>query len=255
MSWASRRRTTYLTGIIAFLVLIIGIPLLKFSYRAPTCTDGAQNQGETAPDKGGPCPILDERALSPASVLWSRSFTVRDGLYSSVAYVQNDNAQAGVRLVNYRFGLYDGKNVLIAERTGQMFIMPASVTPVFEMNFNTGNRAVARTYFEFSGPLVWERLKNEAASISIINREVSGVDFSPRITAIAENRSVAPVSGLSFVAVIFDPAGNARASSMTSVSRLGAGEKQQIVFTWPDRFGWPVGKIDILPLVSPTPLK
>src|SRR3989344_810264 len=194
MSWASRRRSMYLTGIIAFLVLLAGIPLLKFSYHAPTCTDGVQNQGETAPDKGGPCPILDARALSPASILWSRSFTVRDGLYSSVAYVQNDNAQAGVRLVSYRFGLYDGKNVLIAERAGQMFIMPASVTPVYEFNINTGNRAVAHTYFEFSGPLVWERLKNEAAAVSVINREVSGVDSSPRITAIAENRSVAPVS-------------------------------------------------------------
>ena len=127
----------YLTGIIAFLVLLAGIPLLKFSYHAPTCTDGVQNQGETAADKGGPCPVLDGRALSPASILWSRSFTVRDGLYSSVAYVQNDNAQAGVRLVSYRFGLYDGKNVLIAERAGQMFIMPASITPVYEFNIRS----------------------------------------------------------------------------------------------------------------------
>ena len=255
MSWASRRRGIYLSGVITFLIVVIGIPVVRYAYRPATCIDGIQNQGETAPDKGGPCPILDDRALSPASILWSRSFTVRDGLYSSVAYVQNDNAQAGVRLVHYRFGLYDEKNVLIAERTGRMFIMPASVTPVYEFNISTGNRAVAHTYFEFSEPLVWERLKNEAAVITVSNRQMSGVDSSPRLMAIAENTSVAPVSGLSFVTVIFDPAGNARASSMTSLSRLNAGEKQQIIFTWPDRFIWPVGRIDIFPIASPTPLE
>lgn len=242
-------------GIVIFLVLAIGIPVIKYLYRAPTCTDGKQNQGETAPDKGGPCQILDERVLSPASILWSRSFSVRDGLYSSVAYVQNDNAKAGVKLVHYRFGLYDGKNVLVAERTGTMFIMPASITPVYEMNISTGNRAVAHTYFEFSGTPVWERLKNEASVVSVSNREVTGVDTAPRLMAIAENVSVAPISNLSFVAVIFDPSGNARASSMTSLSRLDAGEKQQIVFTWPNRFAGPVGRIDIFPIVPPAPIK
>lgn len=255
MSWASQRRATYLIGIIAFLVIVVGIPLAKFSYRPPTCTDGIQNQGETSPDKGGPCQMLDERSLSPASVLWSRSFTVRDGLYSSVAYIDNENAKAGVRLTHYRFGLYDEKNVLIAERAGAMFVMPASITPVYEMNINTGNRAVAHTYFEFSEPLVWERLKNEAAAIAVDNRQMTGVDSSPRLTADVANTSVAPVSSMSFVAVIFDPSGNARASSQTALARLNAGEKQQIIFTWPDRFIWPVGRIDIFPLVPPAPLK
>jgi len=255
MSWASRRRGIYLTGAIALLIIVIGIPLTKYSYRSPTCTDGIQNQGETAVDKGGPCPILDERALSPASILWARSFTVRDGLYSSVAYVDNENANAGVRAVHYRFGLYDGSNVLITERTGTMFVMPASITPVYEMNISTGNRTVAHTYFEFSEPLVWDRLKNEAAVIAVNNREMTGVDTAPRLTAIAENVSVAPVSDLSFVAVIFDPAGNARASSETALARLNAGEKQQIIFTWPDRFAGPVGRIDILAVAPPMPLK
>jgi len=255
MSWASRRRSIYLLGIGAFLVIIIGIPAIQYIHRPATCTDGKQNQGETAPDRGGPCPVLDDGALSPASILWSRSFSIRNGLYSSVAYIVNDNAQAGVKSVGYRFGLYDERNVLVAERTGTMFIMPSSLTPVFEMNISTGNRAVAHTYLEFTEPLVWERLKNEAAVIAVNNRKVLDVDSSPRITATAENVSVAPVLNMSFVTVVFDPSGNARASSMTSLSRLDAGEKQQITFTWPSRFIWPVGRIDIFPVVQPTSLK
>ena len=189
MSWASRRRSYYFLGFILLISVTVIFPLFSHFYKAPSCSDGAQNQGETAPDKGGPCPILDERALSPASILWSRSFTVRDGSYSSVAYVVNDNAQAGVKSVRYRFGLYDAKNVLVAERMGKTFIMPASITPVYEVNISTGNRAVAHTYFEFSEPLEWERLKNESAVIAVNNREVSGGDTNPRLTALAENVS------------------------------------------------------------------
>ncbi|MDO8552866.1 MAG: hypothetical protein Q7S01_05100 [bacterium] len=254
MSWASRRRGIYLLGIISFLIIVIGIPVIKYSYSPPTCTDGNRNQGETAPDKGGPCPILDEQALSPASILWSRSFSVRDGTYSSVAYVVNENANAGIKKVGYRFGLYDESNILVAERMGTMFIMPASITPVYEMNISTGNRAVVHTYFEFTESLVWERLKSDASVIAVGNREISNAGSNPRLTAVAENISIALVSDMSFVTVIFDPSGNARASSMTSLSRLNAGEKQQIIFTWPKPFTSAVGRVDIFPVVAPVSL-
>ena len=255
MSWASRRRGIYLLGIISFLIIVIGIPIAKYIYQTPTCTDGKQNQGETAPDKGGPCPILDERALSPASILWSLSFSVPDGSYSSVAYVVNENANAGVRQVSYRFGLYDESNVPVAERVGKMFVMPLSITPAYEMKIDTGNRKVSHTYFEFTEPLIWERLKSGAAVISISNKEITDIGSSPRLEAIAENVSIAPVLDLSFVTVIFDSTGNARATSMTSLARLDAGEKQKIVFTWPNPFTSSVGRIDIFPLVRPSSLK
>src|SRR3989338_3644962 len=77
MSWASQRRTTYLIGVFIFLALIFGVPIYANYYKPASCSDGVQNQGETAPDKGGPCILLDERALAPASILWSRSFEVR----------------------------------------------------------------------------------------------------------------------------------------------------------------------------------
>src|SRR3989338_1291289 len=255
MSWASRRRGIYLLGIISFLIIVIVIPIAKYIFQTRTCTDGKQNQGETAPDKGGPCPILDERALSPSSILWSRSFSVRDGSYSSVAYVVNENANAGVRQVSYRFGLYDESSVPVAERVGKMFVMPLSITPAYEMKIDTGNRKVSHTYFEFTEPLIWERLKSGAAVISISNKEITDIGSSPRLEAIAENVSIAPVLDLSFVTVIFDSTGNARATSMTSLARLDAGEKQKIVFTWPNPFTSSVGRIDIFPLVRPSSLK
>ena len=258
MSWASRRRTTYLIGVFVFLALIFGVPIYSHFYKPASCSDGKRNQGETAPDKGGPCILLDERALAPASVLWARSFAVRPGAYNSVAYIENANENAGVRAehaVHYRFGMYDSKNILVAERTGATFILPGSITPIFEANIEAGNREIAHTYFEFTEPFIWERVNNPAKAISVSNREVSSVDTIPRVEATAENTSVSAVFDPSFAIVVFDPSGTARAASKTSSSRLAPGEKQLITFTWPKPFSSRVGRVDIFPLLSPSPFR
>lgn len=251
MSWASRRRSFYLLGFIVFLLVAVVVPLTVRFYKPPSCSDGTQNQGETAPDKGGPCILLDERTLAPASVLWARSFEVRPGSYSAVAYIENSNKNAGVRSVGYRFGLYDSQNLLVAERTGTTFIMPNSITPVFEANMDVGNRTVAHTYLEFTEPRVWERMKNPATAITITNREVASDSRSARATAMVENTSISPISDAAFVVVVFDPSGTAHAASMTSVGRLLPDAKQQIIFTWPDPFRARVGRVDMLALMSP----
>jgi len=251
MSWASRRRSYYLLGFIIFFVVAVVLPLFSHFYKAPSCSDGKKNQGETAPDKGGPCILLDERVLAPVSVLWARSFEVRSGSYSAVAYIENSNKNAGVRSVGYRFGLYDGQNLIVAERTGTTFIMPNSITPVFEANIEVGNRVVAHTYLELSESRVWERAKNPATVISITNREVTKDGNGARAIATIENTSTAPISDASFIVVVFDPSGTAHAASMTSVARLDSGAKQQIIFTWPEPFSLRVGRVDIFALMSP----
>lgn len=252
MSWASRRKFQYATGVIIFFLVVIGGPIAyKILSKPPTCSDGIQNQGETSIDKGGPCPILDERTLVPASVVWARSFRIRDGSYNAAAMLQNPNGQAGVRSVGYHFGLYDADNVLIAERTGTTFVMPGGVTPVFEGNIDTGNRVVAHTYFDFTEAPVWERLADTSSIIALSNIEITDTGTLPRVTADAKNTSVGDVGALTFIAVIYDPAGNAFAASQTTLSGLSAGESQHIIFTWPAAFNVSVGRIQIVPLSPP----
>ena len=75
MSWAGRRRFIYLATVILFFVIVIGTPVVYLIISIkPTCFDGKQNQGETAPDKSGPCLVLDERYITPYAVMWARSF-------------------------------------------------------------------------------------------------------------------------------------------------------------------------------------
>lgn len=237
-----------------FFFILIGAPAAYWYVTIPpTCVDGIQNQGESSPDHGGPCPLLDVTSLSPAPILWARSFAVRDGSFNSVAYIQNSNDSAGVKKVSYRFALYDTDNVLVAERTGSTFIMPGQVTPVFESAIQTGNREAVRTYFIFTADPVWERLKDRSRIVRVNDKEITDTTTAPRLQATALNSSVNDLTEVLFIATIFDQAGNAFATSQTKIPKLRGNEKQDIVFTWPDPFTVPVGRIDIIPLIEPGP--
>ena len=254
MSWASRRRAAYLSGVIAFFVIVFGVPAayLYISSIPPTCAIGTMRpRGQTS----GPCSWLDPRFLQPLSVLWARSFKVRDGSYTAVAYVENPNPTAGVQLAHYHLGLYDSQNVLIAEREGQMFIMPGQITPVLETGISTGNRVVVHTRFDITDDsLIWRKSQNPAASININNQSVQNVDTNPRIEAKALNTSLDTIRNAYFVAVAFDPAGNAFAASGTKVPELDPDVPVPIAFSWPEPFSTVVGRIDIIPLVTPVPV-
>ncbi|HTR18425.1 MAG TPA: hypothetical protein VMH91_00365 [Candidatus Paceibacterota bacterium] len=252
MSWASRRRLLYLTGVILFLIIIIGGPIAyHFLTIQPTCHDGVQNQGETAPDRGGPCLLLNAAQLQPAGVLWARALKVRDGLYDGIAYVDNPNQTAGVLQASYEVDVYDSQNALVADKTGTTFVMPGGVTPVFVGGIDTGNRDAVHALFKFTSPLVWERVLGVEQNISVHNQEVSTAASSSGITAIATNGSVSDILNPTFVATVFDPTGNAIATSQTAIPRLDAGASAQIFFTWPSAFSAPVGSVDIIPVVAP----
>lgn len=252
MSWASRRRSAYIFGVIAFFGLLVAIPALYwYTSIKESCFDGIQNQGESATDKGGPCQLLDERTLTPHAILWTRAMQVRDGSYGVIAYVENPNESAGVKIAPYRFRLYDERNVLVAERDGAAYIMPGAITPVYEGAIDTGNRKVARAYLEFTAPLVWERLFDATRPLIIATKELTEPGTSPRLSARVQNTSVSDLHDVEFIAAVFDTAGNAFASSATVLAELGDGEEKEIVFTWPDAFPYLPGRTDIIPLLPP----
>lgn len=256
MNWAARRKLLYISGIIAFFLIVIGGPIVyKFATIQPSCHDGIQNQGESAIDEGGPCLVLNPVELQPHAVLWARAFQVRDGTYSAVAYIENPNKNAGVQQAHYDFSLYDSQNVLIAEQSGTTFIMPGGVTPVFVSGINAGNRVVAHTYFKITDTtLDWIRTVPPKAVITVGNDQSNNITTTPTVTAIAQNPSVIDEnSPVSFTAVVYDTAGNAMAASQTQISGLQAQGAQQIVFTWPQPFPSAVGSIDITPMRPPVP--
>src|SRR4051812_49144701 len=70
MSWASRRRGIYLSGVILFFVIVIGLPAAYWwiSSIPPACAPGTMRPtGQTS----GPCAWLDTRYLQPLSIEWA----------------------------------------------------------------------------------------------------------------------------------------------------------------------------------------
>ncbi|OGG59594.1 hypothetical protein A2765_03245 [Candidatus Kaiserbacteria bacterium RIFCSPHIGHO2_01_FULL_56_24] len=256
MSWASRRRFLYIFGFLLVVGSVTIIPLWIHFYKPGDCSDGKQNNAETAVDKGGDCRLLDERSLLPVTVVWTRTMPVRvpgqeQGSYSAVAYIENPNVNAGVMQAPYRFKLYDSENVLVAEVEGSTYVMPGTVTPVFEGGINTGHRKAARAYFEFTAPLVWERLYDATEPITVPTKDVVNATTEPRLNAVVKNGSVADLRNTQFVATIFDTAGNAFAGSATEVQFLERGKQQDVVFTWSEPFPYLPGRIDVLPVMKP----
>src|SRR5665213_345507 len=252
MSWATRRRFLYITGVIIFFAIVVGGPVAyHFLTIAPTCHDGIQNQGETAVDEGGPCLLLNPSLLQPTGVLWTRALKIRDRLYDAVAYVENPNQDAGVLQAPYELQLYDSQNLLVADQTGVTFIMPGGITPIFIGGIDTGNRDALSARFQFTSPPVWERVVGVEQAIKINNQQDTSAASSSEVTAVATNSSVSDISSPIFVATVFDPAGDAIATSQTAIPRLDAGASTQIIFTWPSAFSAPVGSVDIIPVVAP----
>ena len=245
----------YISGIILFFLIVVGGPIAyKIATIPPTCHDGKQDQGETAVDRGGPCLLLDDRYLQPHAVLWARSFQIRDGSYNAVAYIENPNPNAGVPSANYKFSLYDSQNILIAERTGTTYIMPNGITPVFTAGIDTGNRIVAHTYFTLTdSSLQWERASDPTSVITVASKQISNTDTEPELSAITRNSSVADLTNVSFIAVVYDTVGNAINASATILPRLAGSSQSQIGFTWPDPFPVIVGTEDIIPIMPPVP--
>lgn len=252
MTWATRRRIAYLTGVFIFFAIVIGGPIAYHFLTIPaTCHDGIQNQGETAIDEGGPCLLLNSANLQPEGVLWARTFLVRSGVADAVAYVDNPNQNAGVIQASYELNLYDDKNALVEDVTGKTFVMPGGVTPVFVGNINVGNREPVYAQFKFTSPLVWERSIDIARGIKVSNLQTNESSNASQITAIATNSSVSNISNVTFVATVFDPSGNAIATSQTALKSIAAGSREQIYFTWPSAFSATVGNVDIIPVVQP----
>lgn len=249
--WAKQRQIYYGAGVAAFILLILAPVIYNAVHQDPTCFDGKQNQGETAIDKGGPCTLLDENAVQPLSIMWARSFEIRDGVHSAVAYVENTNRGSGINSITYQIKLYSENSLLIAERFGRVSLLPGMVTPILETNIKTGTRKVVRTVFQFLDREVWVKMQNPARDIEVYNEVLTSADVVPTVTAKVVNAGVTTKSNVVFIATVFDTTGNAIATSRTFIERLKPTEERELVFTWPSPFTLPVARIDIVPLMAP----
>jgi len=249
MSWASKRRSTYI-AIVFVIALIILVPIIFFTLNEePTCLDDKQNGNEIGIDCGGSCEKLcSVQTLDPVTI-WSKSFKISESIYNSVAYVENPNLEGGILKIPYVFKLFDDKNLLIAERKGFTFILPNTITPIFEGTIFTGERVPVKTFFEFSEQFEWSRYGNKGKDLSVSDIKLSNADISPRVDATLSNSSISDVYNVEVVAIVFDSSDNAIAVSSTFVETLPNRSSRNIVFTWPNKFDLKPSRVEVIHLV------
>ncbi|PIT96537.1 hypothetical protein COT82_02670 [Candidatus Campbellbacteria bacterium CG10_big_fil_rev_8_21_14_0_10_35_52] len=250
MSWASKRRTAYFGTAIFIVITVAGILFFLIFNKEPTCEDDKKNGDEQGIDCGGLCDKLCATQVSAPIIIWSRSFKVSEGVYNSVAYVENPNFTASAPKIPYTFKIFDDNNILIAERNGNTFISPDGISLIFEGAIITGNRIPARTFFEFSEAPIWTRTNGDKSSLSINNIKLSVADISPRVDAVLSNNSLLAARNIEVVAVVFDANDNAIGASATFVESISDRSSQDIVFTWPNKFDQSVSRVEIIPRVN-----
>lgn len=258
MDWGTKRKLIY-SGAIALVVLgaILYIVLPYFT-KPPTCVDKKQNGDETGVDCGGSmCANFCQNEVNPLVVLWSRSFNIAYDIYSSVAYIENQNPNAGIYQISYQFKLYDGNNILITDRTGTTFVAPNGKTAIFETGIKTGNRIPKRTAFSFTTPEYFIKVDDRANNLAVFSKEPTIEEEAtlPKVRATVSNSSLYAVPGLDVIAILYDEFGNALGVSQTRLDSLNPNAELPVFFSWPQTFTSPIRKIEVIPRVNPFSVK
>ena len=253
MSWAQRRKATYVFGILIFCLIIFLIIIFVFLNKTPTCFDGKQNQGEAGIDCGGPCQILCRAEYTDPVVIWGPRWSkvLSSGTYNFLTYIQNPNIGAGAYNVPYNMKVYDREDVLLYQKNGFTYIPPNNNFVIFEDNINLHDKVPFRTRIEFFTGAIWQKMESQELSITAVSKQLADVNTKPRLFVTLKNSTLKPIENIEAVAILYDENNNAIAFSRTKVDYIDKDSLENIVFTWPEPLGQAIVRIDVVSKVLP----
>lgn len=228
---------------------VIFFVAFKFFYVAPTCFDGKQNQNEEGIDCGGPCELVCSFKTVDPIVKWKRIVELREGVYSVVVFIENPNINIEALNVPYQIKLYDKEGFLVSERVGEIYIPSNKQFPIFETNFQAGNRIPEKITFNFLNKnFKWVEKQDIENGFAVVNTQFQEKNNSPRVTANIENNSTRDINNLELVVLLYDEENNLIHSSKTFFDKLKKDSTERVIFTWPNLFEKEVFKIDVIPV-------
>ena len=249
--WAKKRRHMIETILTLVGVAIIAVVVIAVTYKAPSCSDQKQNQGETGIDCGGPCPYLCSVNETAPQVTFVRAVSPQPGRIDVIAYIENANADASVQNAKYTIELYNANEQVVAVKTGLINLPPASTVPLYISNFYNGRQRITSAFLSFdSTTVLWTRNTNRLQLPTPSNIQI--IDgATPKITASISNPTAFPLYNETVVATVFDAKNNAIAASQTVIPLLSSQGTSQIFFTWNQEFSSPPVRVEILPAPVP----
>lgn len=249
-TWSSRRKSAYGFSVLIILVLLVGVPAFFLFYKAPTCSDGKQNEGEQGIDCGGPCVKLCPSAFLPPEVIWTKSEQVAPGIYNVAAYVVNNNLDGGAYDVPYEMSLFDAEGVLITTEDGSMTVPPHRNTLAFQGSVSTEKRTPAKAIITLGSPN-WVKQIDQLGELAITDKKYSEDWDSSSLQVTLQNNAVTPYTNLSVYVVLYDGQGNAIDFSKTAIDSIPPNGGTVVApFTWPVSHNGNVISIEVLPVLE-----
>ncbi len=250
MSWAQRRKATYIFSVLFIIAIIFIIVLFSFFNKAPTCSDGILNQGEAGVDCSGPCSVLCRADYVNPTVVWGPRWAkvTSNGTYSFVIYLQNPNTGVGAIKVPYLLKVYDKDDILLYQspNNSYAYVPPNTIFVVYLDNINLNDKIPARAKFDFTQTPVWQKINSNELNINTVSKSLMNEDTRPKLLATIKNSSLRLIENIESVAILYDEDGNAIAFSKTKIDFIDKDSTTDIVFTWPEKFDKKVVRIDIV---------
>ena len=229
--WAFRRQIIYGVGFVVVVVLLFSGLFYLYGYSPSTCLDKSESWGEDGIDCGGSCARICTVDVEQPRVQWVRAFRITEGMYNAVAYIENRNIHSGVQDLTYTIRLLDSKGV-ITERKGRTPLPSNTVYPLFEGRINTGDRVPTQATIEFDAEQVWVNAVSGGERFHLQERELTGADSKPVLTAQFTNESLDEARDVDVVATIFNQEGTALTASRTKIPTFPGRSTRDVTFTW-----------------------
>jgi len=252
MSWAGRRRLIILIIIGAIVAAFLATLFISTFYKAPSCTDGVQNQAETGVDCGGPCAYLCTDQEQAPTVLFTKAVSNGEGRLDAIAEVENKNIGAAARNVPYTITLYGTNQALIGETSGMLDLPPSGIVPVFVPGLSSSNQVVSGAFLEINpSSFEWYSMPTDTRIVPTVSSpQLGGTASAPRITATLTNNSVTPITNVRAIVFVHDSTGDIIAASATLVSAIPAQGQATVLFTWNGAFTGVPALIEVIPVTS-----
>ena len=251
MSWAGRRRLIILIIVGAVVVAFLATLFISTLYKAPSCSDGVQNQGEAGIDCGGPCYYRCTDEEQQPTTLFTKAVQNGEGRTDVIAEVENQNPDAAAKNVPYTITLYGPNQVVINQVSGTLDLPPSASVPLFMPGVSSGSQPVADAFLEIAtSSYQWFSMPTDTRIVPTVSTpRLGGTAFAPRVEAVLTNPSVTPLSNVRAIVFVHDSTGDIIAASATVVASIPGQGTVPVTFTWNAPFSGVPALIEVIPVI------
>lgn len=248
MNWALRRQQIIAAILIAAAALILSAVVIATTYKAPSCMDNKQNQGEEGVDCGGPCPYLCTVSESEPSVRFVHAVSPEAGRTDVIAYIDNSNMNGEAQHAKYTVELYDSNGTAVASKTGTVTLPQNTTAPIFIPAAYLGSNQITQAFLTIDpSSLRWIRTSSAKPTWPATSAIQIQNGAAPRVTATLTNPTAHDMYNVTVVATVFDASDNAIGASQTIVPILPGQGTAPLIFTWNQAFAGTPVRAEILP--------